>query len=63
MHVDLINMVDELEQLAQSYDAEALNAVRETRSALSKAIERMNTLESGFDRIAEKSCALCSRLS
>jgi hypothetical protein len=44
--------------LAQSFDADALAALRQTRAALDKAVAKMDSLESGFDRIAEKSCEI-----
>jgi hypothetical protein len=59
---ELLRLFDELEHLAQSFDADALAALRQTRAALDKAVAKMDSLESGFDRIAEKSCEI-SRLA
>ncbi|KAG5636476.1 hypothetical protein H0H81_007894 [Sphagnurus paluster] len=52
----LLRVLDDLEQYSQSSsDAAALRAVRECRAALEKLIVKMDGLESGFDRIAERS--------
>ena len=49
-------MLEDLDQYSQSSnDVAALNAVRECRNALNKLIVKMDGLESGFDRIAERS--------
>jgi hypothetical protein len=48
--------MDELEQLAQSYDADALASLQESRGALMKTVARMDSLEGGFERTIEKSC-------
>lgn len=54
---DLINVLDDLEQFAQSSnDSAAINSVQEARGALEKLIGKMDGIESGFDRIAERSC-------
>lgn len=34
----------------------ALSSVQEARAGLDKLISKMDTLESGFDKIAERSC-------
>ncbi|KAG6830914.1 hypothetical protein H0H87_006837 [Tephrocybe sp. NHM501043] len=53
---DLLRVLDDLDQYAQSSsDAAALRAVRECRAALDKLITKMDGLEAGFDRIAERS--------
>ena len=58
---DLLHVLDDLEHFAEaSQDPVALSSVREARSGLDKLIGKMDSLESGFDRIAERSCeALC----
>jgi autophagy-related protein 11 len=53
---ELLRVFDDLEHLAQSFDADALGSLRQTRSVLDKAVDKMDGLEAGFDRIAEKSC-------
>ena len=53
----LLRVLDDLEQFARSSnDHAAINAVRESRSALEKLVNKMDSLEIGFDRIAERSC-------
>jgi hypothetical protein len=53
----LFRVLDELERFARaSNDPVALNAIRESRVALEKLVAKMDSLESGFDRIAERSC-------
>ncbi|KAJ7193554.1 putative peripheral membrane protein [Mycena pura] len=60
----LLRMLDELEQASRgSNDAAALAAVRECRAALDQLVIKMDTLESSFDRIAERSLLSASRLS
>lgn len=55
--LDLMTMFSDLERFArESPYPSALAAVKEARTALEKLITRMDTLESGFDRIAERSC-------
>jgi hypothetical protein len=55
----LLRVLDDLEQFAlSSNDHAAINAVRESRSALEKLVNKMDSLETGFDRIAERSCKL-----
>lgn len=52
-----MTMFSDLERFAhESPYPSALEAVKEARTALEKLIARMDTLESGFDRIAERSC-------
>lgn len=59
-----MHVLDDLEHFAEaSEDPAALRSVREARSGLDKLIGKMDSLESGFDRIAERSCeALCVHL-
>ncbi len=52
----LLGVLDELEQISRtSNDAIALGAIRDSRGALEKLIVKMDSLESAFDRIAERS--------
>ena len=52
-----MHVLDDLEHFAEaSRDSAALASVREARSGLDKLIAKMDSLESGFDRIAERSC-------
>ena len=52
-----MHVLDDLEHFAEaSQDPVALSSVREARSGLDKLIGKMDSLESGFDRIAERSC-------
>jgi autophagy-related protein 11 len=52
----LFRVLDDLEEFARSSnDHAALGAVKESRGALEKLVHRMDSLESGFDRIAERS--------
>ncbi|KZT65321.1 putative peripheral membrane protein [Daedalea quercina L-15889] len=61
---DLLHVLDDLERFAEdSQDPAALSSVREARSSLDKLIGKMDSLESGFDRIAERSLLSASRLS
>ncbi|GLB42084.1 putative autophagy-related protein 11 [Lyophyllum shimeji] len=60
----LLRVLDDLERYAQSSgDAAALRAVRECRAALDKLVAKMDGLEAGFDRIAERSLLSASRIS
>ncbi|KAL4268989.1 Autophagy-related protein 11 [Pleurotus pulmonarius] len=60
----LLGVLDELEQISRtSNDAIALGAIRDSRGALEKLIVKMDSLESAFDRIAERSLLSASRLS
>lgn len=53
---DLRRVLDDLEHFAQESGSEpALASVQESRHALEKLVVRMDGLESGFDRIAERS--------
>jgi autophagy-related protein 11 len=55
--LELFRVLDELEQYARTTnDPVALGAIRESRTALDKLVIKMDSLESGFDRIAERSC-------
>lgn len=60
----LLRVLDDLEGYSRSNnDIPALTAVRECRSALDKLILKMDNLESGFDRIAERSRGLHNVIS
>ena len=50
----LLRVFDDLDQYG-SQDPLALGAVRECRTALDKLVGKMDSLESGFDKIAERS--------
>lgn len=53
----LLHVLDDLENASRTAnDLVALAAVRECRAALEKLVVKMDSLESGFDRIAERSC-------
>jgi autophagy-related protein 11 len=55
----LLGVLDDLEEFARSSnDAAAIGAVRESRAALEKLVNKMDSFETGFDRIAERSCKL-----
>lgn len=57
LHAVLFRVLDDLERFARSSaDTVALGAVRESRIALEKLVTKMDNLEAGFDRIAERSC-------
>lgn len=51
-----MNVLDDLERFAQEspYPA-AFESIREARTGIEKLITKMDTLEAGFDRIAERS--------
>ncbi|KAL0576105.1 oligomeric, coiled-coil, peripheral membrane protein [Marasmius crinis-equi] len=52
----LFRVLDDLEQASRSHnDPSALSAVRECRLGLEKLVAKMDGLESGFDKIAERS--------
>lgn len=53
-----MNVLDDLDRFAREspYPA-AIDSIREVRSGLERLLSKMDTLESGFDRIAERSCA------
>ncbi|KAI0942131.1 hypothetical protein AcV7_002650 [Taiwanofungus camphoratus] len=60
----LLKVLDDIEHFAQtSQDPAALGSVREARAGLEKLIAKMDSLESSFDRIAERSLLSASRLS
>ncbi|KAI9065323.1 hypothetical protein FKP32DRAFT_1590816 [Trametes sanguinea] len=60
---DFLQMLDDLRQLAeQTQDTAALESMTEARSRLDKLIGKMDNLEAGFDRIAERSLLSSSRL-
>ncbi|CDO68658.1 hypothetical protein BN946_scf184790.g7 [Trametes cinnabarina] len=60
---DLLHILDSLQHNAeQSRDAAALESLSEARSKLDKLIGKMDNLEAGFDRIAERSLLSSSRL-
>jgi autophagy-related protein 11 len=57
MYPDLVSVLDDLEHFAQSSsDSAAINSVHEARNGLGRLIGKMDGIESGFDRIAERSC-------
>ena len=55
---DLLRVLEDLERYAQSLQDNdvALSNIQETRTNLQRLVDRMDALESGFDRIAERSC-------
>ncbi|KAH7887046.1 putative peripheral membrane protein [Phlebopus sp. FC_14] len=60
----LLRVILDLEDYARSSpDPAVLGSVQESRFALEKLVQRMDNLESGFDRIAERSLLSASRLS
>ncbi|KAL0062038.1 oligomeric, coiled-coil, peripheral membrane protein [Marasmius tenuissimus] len=60
----LLRVLDDLEGGARTQnDGAALSAVRECRAGLEKLVAKMDGLESGFDKIAERSLLSASRLS
>ncbi|KAJ7645117.1 putative peripheral membrane protein [Mycena polygramma] len=60
----LLLVLDDLENASRAAnDLVALAAVRECRAALEKLVVKMDSLESGFDRIAERSLLSASRLT
>lgn len=53
----LFRVLDDLEQTSRSQnDVLALTAVKESKAGLEKLVTKMDSLEPGFDRIAERSC-------
>ncbi|KAH0835892.1 hypothetical protein J3R83DRAFT_9785 [Lanmaoa asiatica] len=59
-----LQVVHDLEEYARaSSDSAVLNSVQEARFALEKLVQKMDNLEAGFDRIAERSLLSTSRLS
>ncbi|OCH89638.1 hypothetical protein OBBRIDRAFT_794051 [Obba rivulosa] len=60
----LLQILGDLEHFANSsQDSAALSSVQEARAGLEKLIGKMDSLEAGFDRIAERSLLSASRLS
>ncbi|KAJ7635889.1 hypothetical protein B0H17DRAFT_1164119 [Mycena rosella] len=60
----LLRVLDDLESASRAADdAIAVAAVCECRAALEKLVGKMDSLEAGFDRIAERSLLSASRLS
>ncbi|KAI1794419.1 hypothetical protein LXA43DRAFT_1116792 [Ganoderma leucocontextum] len=60
---DFLRVLDDLEHFAKdAKDPAAETSVQEARSKLDKLIGKMDSLESGFDRIAERSLLSTSRL-
>ncbi|KAG2139502.1 putative peripheral membrane protein [Suillus cothurnatus] len=60
----LLQVLSDLESWARSSsDPVAMGSVQEARSAVDKLIAKMDNLEAGFDRIAERSLLSASRLS
>lgn len=56
--IGLLRVLDDLEEsAAKQEDEAALLAVKDCRLGLEKHIARMNNLEAGFDKIAERSCS------
>lgn len=54
---DLMRVLDDLEHFAQTaQDPVVFESIKETRAGLEKLIGKMDSLESTFDRIAERSC-------
>ncbi|KAG1745295.1 putative peripheral membrane protein [Suillus lakei] len=60
----LLQVLSDLESWARSSsDPVAMGSVQEARSAVDRLIAKMDNLEAGFDRIAERSLLSASRLS
>ena len=57
LQTDLLRILEDLERYAQSLKDNdvALANVRETRANLQRLVDKMDALEVGFDRIAERS--------
>lgn len=57
LKLDMMRVIDDLEHYARSLDDDdfALNFVRETKASLEKLVAKMDSLETNFDRIAERS--------
>lgn len=52
-----MRVLDDLEHFAQTaQDPVVFESIKETRAGLEKLIGKMDSLESTFDRIAERSC-------
>ncbi|KAH9836395.1 uncharacterized protein C8Q71DRAFT_762403 [Rhodofomes roseus] len=61
---DLLHVLDDLDHFAEaSQDPSAVSSVREARASLDRLVGKMDSLESGFDRIAERSLLSASRLT
>lgn len=62
---NLLRVLEDLERYVQSLGDNdvALINIRETRTNLQRLVDRMDALESGFDRIAERSLLSSSRLA
>ncbi|KAF8155845.1 putative peripheral membrane protein [Crassisporium funariophilum] len=59
----LLHVLEDLEKYSSSTnDPAALKATRECRTALEKLITKMDNLEAGFDKIAERSILSASRV-
>lgn len=54
----LLRILEDLERHAQTLkdNGVALANVRETRTSLQRLVDKLDGLETGFDRIAERSC-------
>lgn len=54
----LLRILEDLERHAQTLkdNGVALANVRETRMSLQRLVDKLDGLETGFDRIAERSC-------
>lgn len=53
----LLQVLTDLETYARSSsNPAAMSSVQEARTAMEKLITKMDNLETGFDRIAERSC-------
>ncbi|KAI0631177.1 hypothetical protein C8Q77DRAFT_1131798 [Trametes polyzona] len=60
---DFLHVLNDLKHFGQqSQDAAVMASVAEARTKLDKLIDKMDSLESGFDRIAERSLLSSSRL-
>jgi autophagy-related protein 11 len=59
MFTDVLGLLGDLDNFAKSTnDTAAITSVGEARTSLEKLIGKMDSIESGFDRIAERSCGL-----
>ena len=57
LYLAFVHVLDDLERFAkESSDPATLTSVQEARQGLEKLISKLDTLEPGFDRIAERSC-------
>jgi len=56
LNTDLIGVLSDLEHFAKSTgDTAAMGSIEEARVSLERLIGKMDGIESGFDRIAERS--------